>query len=89
MQEDKGTVLQQFPEGTLLYCPNCSPGGHYTSFGSITPEGHGVIMRKFARYTVIIASEYSLMCDCGYVVYYKDGAISTSQQGHSYRTYEK
>ena len=70
--------------GTLLVCPNCSAKEHYTSFGSITPTGEAIIMRKFNRKSVIIATEFVLLCDCGYSIYYKEGVISTGQQAANY-----
>lgn len=89
MDDNKGTIVPDGQGGTLLYCPNCNPAGHYTSFGSITKEGYITIKRKFGRATVIIASEFSLLCDCGYGVYYNNGTIVTSQKGYNYRGYER
>ena len=75
-------------EGTLLVCPNCTANGHYTSFGSITPKGEVIVKRKFNRKSVIIASEFVLLCDCGYSIYYAKGVISEGQEAPSY-TYEQ
>lgn len=80
-----GTLIQITNEGVRLYCPTCvtrSPNdGHYfsTFFGSVTPDNQIIIMRKNNRTTTITANEFSIACDCGYQVYYKNGAITTSQ----------
>lgn len=75
-------------EGTLLFCPNCTDKGHYTSFGSITPNGEVIVKRKFNKKSIIIAKEFLMLCDCGYSIYYSEGVISAGQQAPNY-TYEK
>jgi hypothetical protein len=70
--------------GTLLVCPNCRVAdmqmyGQYRSFGSITPKGEIVVMRKSKRFTIIIAKEFEMLCDCGYYIKYAGGQISTRE----------
>jgi hypothetical protein len=75
--------------GTLLQCPNCfqkefNQFGNYRSFGSITPQGEVIIMRKGGHRTMIIAKEFLLACDCGYHIYFKQGQISMGEIPASY-----
>lgn len=69
-------------QGTLLTCPVCKQKeldqfGTYRSFGSITPYGEIIIMRKGNHKTFMISKEFTIVCDCGYSIYYNNGNIST------------
>ena len=71
-------------QGTLLICPACQVNefntyGTYRSFGSITNQGEVIIMRKSNHRTMFIAKEFTLVCDCGYSIYYNHGKISVGE----------
>lgn len=75
-------------EGTLLYCPKCSTVEYTNYFGSITPNGDIIITRKFNRHSVIVAKEFTLICDCGYAIHYAEGKVRSGHQVTDYH-YEK
>lgn len=75
--------------GTLLICPLCqnkeiNEFGTYRSFGSISPMGDIIILRKGQKRTVIKALEFSIECQCGYSIYYKQGLISAGVKPADY-----
>lgn len=62
-------------EPYLLYCPECFNRKDKISLGSITSQGYVILKRKYGRETLIIADEYSLVCDCGYYVRIEKGKM--------------
>lgn len=71
---------------SLIYCPNCrlsQENGNLGSnkrdaitMGSVTSEGYVIIKRTLGKMTMIMATTYSLICDCGYFIRVSNGKIT-------------
>lgn len=59
----------------LLQCPNCKNKKDYVNLGSVSSEGYIILKRQYGRFTTIMASEYSVICDCGYYIRVENGRI--------------
>lgn len=59
----------------ILHCPQCKERKDYVNLGSISSEGYLILKRKQNRYTMIMAQEYSIICDCGYFIRVHEGRI--------------
>ncbi len=68
----------------LLHCPNCENRRDSVSLGSVTTEGYFIIKRKFGRQMMVMATEYSVICDCGYLVRFAEGKILSDQNPNIY-----
>lgn len=59
----------------ILHCPKCKETQQRSSYlGSISSEGYLIIKRK-QNYMMIMAQEYSIICDCGYFIRVHEGRI--------------
>lgn len=76
-------------QGIALYCPNCASAqknqyGTVWPFGSISPSGAIIIKRKAQQNTIILMTEGTIVCNCGYSVYYDHGTVSMEVQPSNY-----
>lgn len=69
-------INDQLP--AIMHCPNCENRRDNVNLGSITSEGYVIIKQKFNRHVMIMAEEYSIICDCGYYIRVNDGKIVAS-----------
>jgi len=63
---------------TLIKCPNCENRKDNVTMGSITSDGYVILQRKFGRHTLVMAEEYSLICDCGYFIRIEHGKVTAA-----------
>lgn len=61
----------------LLHCPKCKNRQDNVSLGSVTTDGYLIFKRKYGRYTMVMASEYSVICDCGFAIRIHEGKVSS------------
>lgn len=63
---------------TIVKCPNCANRKDNVNLGSVTSDGYVILKRQYGRMTMIMAEEYSLICDCGYFVRIEHGKVTAS-----------
>lgn len=65
---------------TIIKCPNCTATNRKdnVNLGSISSDGYVILKRQFGRYTMVMAEEYSIICDCGYFIRIEHGKITAS-----------
>ena len=59
----------------IIKCPRCKDRPDSVNMGSISSEGYLIVKGKYNRYTMVMASEYSIICDCGYFIRIHEGKI--------------
>lgn len=62
----------------LIHCPFCKERRDSVNLGSVTTEGYVIVKQKFGRHMMVMAQEYSLICDCGYYIHITDGKVTAS-----------
>ncbi len=76
-------------EGKLLTCPICyekdmKEFGKYCSLGSVNNDNQLIIFRKNHQVTIVQAEKFMVICGCGYIFNYNNGALSTSNISNGY-----
>ena len=59
----------------VVWCPKCELQGTRNSLGSLTMQGNLIIRKRANRETMIIASSFVVVCDCGYTIQINNGRI--------------
>lgn len=62
----------------ILHCPNCENRKDNVNLGSVSTDGYLILKRQFGRFTMVMAQEYSIICDCGYFIRIKNGKITAA-----------
>lgn len=65
-------------EPRLLQCPNCRDRRDNVNLGSVSSEGYVIFKRQFGRYTAIMSTDYSIICDCGYAIHIHEGKVTSA-----------
>jgi len=63
---------------TIIKCPNCINRKDNVNLGSVSTDGYIILKRQFGRFTMVMAEEYSIICDCGYYLRIKEGKVVAS-----------
>lgn len=63
---------------SIIACPQCKNRKDYVNLGSVTSEGYVILQRKYGRHTMIMAEQYSVICDCGYFIRIENGKITST-----------
>ena len=63
--------------GLLLECPECAKEGKKQILGRLMTNGDMLVLRFHHGTTILRASEYQLVCGCGYT-YNIQGTIASS-----------
>lgn len=62
----------------LIHCPNCQNRRDNVNMGSVSSDGFVIIKLKFGRHVMVMATEYSIICDCGYFIRINSGKVVAS-----------
>lgn len=63
----------------LLVCPNCKKEGKTQVLGRILENGQFLVLRFHHGTTLVQASQYSIVCGCGYQFNVANGTVVLTQ----------